>query len=77
MSIPSSRSSELLAVLRQVGWRDHLVLIYERKEEQIAVAIPAVRMGIARREKRVYDIMGPRATDGRRENSIQLLDRLL
>jgi signal transduction histidine kinase len=54
MSDPGSHSSELLNVLRQIGPHAHLALIYEGKEEQFAAAIPAIRIGIERREKCVY-----------------------
>lgn len=54
MSDPGSHSSALLDVLRQIGLHDHLVLIYDSKEEQLAAAIPALRMGIERREKCIY-----------------------
>lgn len=41
-------------MLRQIGLHDHLALIYESKEEQVAAAIPAIRTGIEPREKCVY-----------------------
>jgi PAS domain S-box-containing protein len=54
MSDPGSPSSELLDVLGKIGPHEHLALIYESKEEQFAAAIPAIRIGLERREKCVY-----------------------
>jgi signal transduction histidine kinase len=54
MSDRGAHSSELLDVLHEIGPHAHLALIYESKEEQFAAAIPAIRIGIARRERCVY-----------------------
>jgi hypothetical protein len=54
MSDAGSHSCALLDVLRQIGLHDHLALIYDGKEEQFAAAIPALWMGIDRREKYIY-----------------------
>lgn len=44
----------LLAALEQLGAHDHLCSIYETEDEQYAVAIPFIRIGLERREKCVY-----------------------
>jgi PAS domain S-box-containing protein len=50
----SGSPSSLLDVLREIGLHDHLALIYESKEEQLAAATPAIRIGIERHEKCIY-----------------------
>jgi PAS domain S-box-containing protein len=54
MNDPEPDASKLLEVLGQIGLHNHLALIYETREEQFAAAIPAIRIGIERREKCVY-----------------------
>lgn len=54
MSDRGAHSSELLDVLQEIGPHAHLALIYDSKEEQFAAAVPAIRIGLARRERCVY-----------------------
>ncbi|MEA3212738.1 MAG: hypothetical protein QOE70_5795 [Chthoniobacter sp.] len=75
MSNPGSPSSEHLDVLRRIGLREHLALIYESKEEQFAAAIPAIRIGIERGEKCVYvadDNTSDDVVDALREEGIDV-----
>jgi two-component system cell cycle sensor histidine kinase/response regulator CckA len=53
MSTPRS-SSSLVAALERLRPHDHLCSIYETVEEQNAVAIPFIRIGLERREKCLY-----------------------
>ena len=44
----------LLDVLGQIGLHDHVCVIYESPEEQLALPIPSIRMGLERGEKCFY-----------------------
>ena len=44
----------LIDTLEQIGPGDHLCLIYETREEEFAVVIPFVRIGLERGEKCIY-----------------------
>ena len=52
--ISETQSTPLIAALEQVGPHDHLCSIYESQEEHLSVAIPFVRIGLARGEKCIY-----------------------
>lgn len=52
--IPMNTTQALLAALEQVTPPGHLCSIYESAEEQLAVAVPFVRIGLERREKCIY-----------------------
>lgn len=51
---PSGTHSELVAELEKLTLHDHLCLIYETREEQLAAAIPFIRIGLDRGEQCVY-----------------------
>src|SRR6266436_8970828 len=44
----------LLDVLGQIGLHDHVCAIYESQEEQLALPVPSIRMGLERGEKCFY-----------------------
>jgi PAS domain S-box-containing protein len=50
----SGNHSELAAELEKLDLHDHLCLIYETREEQLAAAIPFIRIGLERGEQCVY-----------------------
>ncbi len=54
MNNPETLKSELIKALQQLGVHDHLCLIYESREEQLASAIPFIKMGLERNEQCVY-----------------------
>lgn len=47
-------SNQLIAALEQLGPHDHLCSFYENQQEQFAVSIPFLRIGLGRGEKCVY-----------------------
>jgi signal transduction histidine kinase len=49
-----SDGPRLLDVLAQIGLHDHVCLIYESQEEQLALPVPSIRMGLERGEKCFY-----------------------
>src|ERR1700736_1416349 len=49
-----SDGPRLLDVLVQTGLHDHICLIYESQEEQLAMPIPSIRMGLDRGEKCIF-----------------------
>src|ERR1700736_3281380 len=49
-----SDGPRLLDVLVQIGLHDHICLIYEGQEEQLAMPVPSIRMGLDRGEKCVF-----------------------
>jgi hypothetical protein len=49
-----SDGPRLLDVLVQVGLHDHICLIYESQEEQLAMPVPSIRMGLERGEKCIF-----------------------
>ena len=51
---PAAPSISLVAALEQIGPHDHLCSIYESQQEQFAVAIPFIRIGLERNEKCLY-----------------------
>ena len=52
--IPPMPSNQLIASLEEIGPNNHLCLIYESQNEQFAVAVPFIRIGLDRGEKCVY-----------------------
>jgi hypothetical protein len=54
MEMHSTQNTPLLTALDQLGPHDHLCSIYESAEEQFAVAIPFIRIGLDRGEKCIY-----------------------
>lgn len=48
------QTTPLIAALEQLGPRDHFCSIYESQQEQYAVAIPFIRIGLERGEKCIY-----------------------
>ena len=54
MKVTFAPEPSLLAALEDLAPRDHLCSIYESHEEQLAVAMPFVRIGIERGEKCIY-----------------------
>jgi signal transduction histidine kinase len=50
----TTQATQLLTALEQLAPHDHLCSIYESAEEHFAVAIPFIRIGLARGEKCVY-----------------------
>ncbi|MCU1337992.1 MAG: Adenylate cyclase [Bryobacterales bacterium] len=51
---PTQKTPPLRTALEQVNPGDHLCSIYENHEEQLAVAVPFIKIGLDRREKCVY-----------------------
>lgn len=49
-----STKSKLIKAIEQLDVHDHLCLIYESREEQLAAVIPFIRMGLERNEQCVY-----------------------
>ena len=49
-----SDGPRLLDVLVQIGLHDHICLIYESQEEQLAMPVPSIRMGLDRGEKCIF-----------------------
>ncbi len=49
-----STKTPLIEALERLKPHDHLCSIYETREEQFAVAIPFIRIGLERREKCIY-----------------------
>jgi signal transduction histidine kinase len=49
-----TQTAPLIAALEQLGPHDHFCSIYESPEEHYAVAIPYIRIGLARGEKCIY-----------------------
>ena len=54
MTMPETQSTPIFTALEQLGPHDHLCSIYESQEEHYSVAIPFIRIGLARGEKCVY-----------------------
>jgi signal transduction histidine kinase len=54
MSDAGSDASKLVEVLEEVRLHDHLCVIYENQEEQLAVPPSSIRMGLDRGEKCIY-----------------------
>jgi PAS domain S-box-containing protein len=54
MSEPLSVSSQLSQVLSTLGIHEHICVIYDTREQQIAVTIPFLRIGFERGEKCLY-----------------------
>ena len=54
MELLTTHATPLLTALQQLGPHDHLCSIYESQEEQLAVSIPFIRIGLERGEKCVY-----------------------
>lgn len=46
--------SRLFGSIEQLRFRDHPILIYETREEQFAVAVPFIRIGLERGERCLY-----------------------
>src|SRR6202140_578748 len=57
-----SDGPRLLDVLVQIGLHDHICLIYESQEEQLAMPVPSIRMGLDRGEKCIF--IAPEKTVG-------------
>jgi signal transduction histidine kinase len=49
-----SDGPRLLDVLGHIGLHDHVCFIYESQEEQLAVPVPSIRIGLERDEKCIY-----------------------
>src|ERR1700738_2624808 len=49
-----SDGPRLLDVLVQIGLHDHICFIYESQEEQLAMPVPSIRMGLERGEKCIF-----------------------
>src|ERR1700676_565437 len=49
-----SDGPRLLDVLVQIGLHDHICLIYDSQEEQLAMPVPSIRMGLERGEKCIF-----------------------
>jgi signal transduction histidine kinase len=49
-----SDGPRLLDVLVQIGPHDHICLIYDSQEEQLAMPVPSIRMGLDRGEKCIF-----------------------
>ena len=54
MNEPPPDRSGLSEVLREISIHEHLCVIYETREQQVAVAVPFLRIGLARGEKCLY-----------------------
>lgn len=51
MSVAEPNASKSVELLEKTGPHDHMCLIYEKWEEQFAVVVSAIRIGIERGEK--------------------------
>ena len=49
-----SDGPRLFDVLVQIGLHDHICLIYDSQEEQLAMPVPSIRMGLDRGEKCIF-----------------------
>ncbi len=56
MNSPETAGSDLIKALSGLDVHDHLCLIYESHEEQLAAVIPFIRMGLERKEQCIYII---------------------
>ncbi|PWB50697.1 MAG: hypothetical protein C3F06_11555 [Candidatus Methanoperedenaceae archaeon] len=56
MNNPETPRSDLMKALSELDVHDHLCLIYENRDEQLAAVIPFIRMGLERGEQCVYII---------------------
>lgn len=54
MDMITTYDTPLLTALAQLGPHDHQSLIYERREDRLAVAIPFIQIGLDRGEKCIY-----------------------
>ncbi|MFA6002064.1 MAG: MEDS domain-containing protein [Thermoleophilia bacterium] len=54
MNQPQDNNKKLMEALKKLGVHDHLCLIYESREEQLAAVIPFMRIGLERGERCVY-----------------------
>jgi hypothetical protein len=54
MMVPEKEPAPLIAALEELGPHDHLCSIYENRQEHFAVAVPFIRIGLARGEKCIY-----------------------
>ncbi|MFA5810124.1 MAG: MEDS domain-containing protein [Thermoleophilia bacterium] len=54
MDSPENNQNALKAAIGKLGVHDHLCLIYESREEQLAAVIPFMRIGLERGERCVY-----------------------
>ena len=54
MAMHTTQDTRLLTALEQPAPHDHLCSIYESLEEQLAVAMPFIRIGLDRGEKCIY-----------------------
>jgi len=54
MMISATQSTSIITALEQIGSPEHLCSIYDSQEEHFSVAIPFIRIGLARGEKCVY-----------------------
>jgi PAS domain S-box-containing protein len=64
--VAAGAKSPLHAALEQIGPHDHLCSIYDTKEEQYAVAVPFIKIGLDRGERCIY-IADSEAIDDARE----------
>jgi hypothetical protein len=49
-----SDGPRLFDVLVQIGLHDYICLIYDSQEEQLAMPVPSIRMGLERGEKCIF-----------------------
>ena len=54
VNMPQNKSSDLIKAIRKLDVHDHLCLIYESREEQLAAVIPFMRIGLERGERCIY-----------------------
>ena len=54
MNQPKDNKIKLIDALEKLEVHDHLCLIYESRDEQLAAAIPFIRIGLERGERCVY-----------------------
>jgi len=54
MNNPETMKSGLIKAIEQLDVHDHLCLIYDSREEQLAATIPFIKMGLKRNEQCVY-----------------------
>ena len=54
MELGTRDDRPLLAALEQLAPHDHLCTIYEGADDYLAVAVPFIRIGLDRGEKRIY-----------------------
>jgi PAS domain S-box-containing protein len=52
--IPATQKPQLVAALEQLEPNDHLCALYDSQQEQLAVTIPFLRIGLERGEKCIY-----------------------